>query len=149
MSPAGKSVSVERMGGWVRCTVKEPFLEGEVIRWTQDILEKKHPAREELVRVGELEVTAQVQSEDEKGWVFLTVITSSVTIDLTKPPRLHAPKKGAVIRRHRGTIFKGRPQRSRAAWDQNARESVAEKALTAGGLAMSYNRMSRQGEAGQ
>jgi len=64
------------MGGWVRCTVKEPFLEGDVIRWTQDIKEKKHPAREELVRVGELEVTAQVQSEDEKGWVFLTVITS-------------------------------------------------------------------------
>ena len=139
------------MGEWVRCTVKEPFLEGDIIRWTQDVMEKEHPrrARSELIRVGEMEIRAQVEREDENGWVFLKVDTCSVTVDLTKTRRLRPEQKGKTIRRHRGTIMKGRPQRSRASWDQDARESVAETIRQDGGLAMSYNRTSGGRETGR
>jgi len=136
------------MAEWVRCTVKDPFLEGDVVHWEEPIRER-HPKKRDLVKIGEREVTAVLMKELRDGWLELEVISSTVIVDYTESRRANPEPKNKKIKRHRGTLFKNRARRSRKTWDNEARETVAETIKRDGGLAMSYNRRSRQEAAGQ
>jgi hypothetical protein len=107
---------------WIPCG--SGFIEADVIRWKEAAWEKRRRGRS--VNAGDRMVAAEVL-RDDGGWVELLV--RECTIVSEKPGWLLKPlPKDVAVRRRRGTIERGNPERLR--WsDESARAALNSKFL--------------------
>lgn len=102
------------MTTWVFCGKR--FTEGDVVEWTENILEERWVGRgknrrKELPSVGEVRIAAQLLRE-EGDWIFLEVREIEVLEDRSEGKRaLPLPAVGKEIRRKRNTVERGKPKR--------------------------------------
>jgi|SRR5579863_3802077 len=108
---------------WIPCG--SGFIEADVIRWTEGAWEKRRH-RGRAVNAGERMVTAEV-IRDKDGWVDLLLRGSTVVSE--KPGWLLKPlPKNLEVRRRRGTIERGNPER--LLWsDESVRAGLNSKGL--------------------
>jgi hypothetical protein len=113
---------VERVTKWIPCG--SGFIEADVIRWIEAAWEKRRRGR--AVNAGDRMVVAEV-IRDEDGWVELLIRESTVVSE--KPGWLLKPlPKDAAVRRRRGTIERGNPER--LLWsDESARAALISRFL--------------------
>lgn len=98
-----------------------------MVRWKEAVWVEKGRRKKRLIKVGERQVTVEVLTTDQKGFVSLTVLKCEILANLAA--RVLEPyKKGELLRRARRTI--GRGSGERLAWsDEDARAHVTSKFL--------------------
>ncbi|HEV2521690.1 MAG TPA: hypothetical protein VGT24_04855 [Candidatus Acidoferrales bacterium] len=112
------------MPKWVPCG--SGFIEADVIRWKENVWEKRRRLRGRAVNAGDRMVTAEV-IRDADGWVELLVRESAIVSE--KPGWLLKPlPKNVEVRRRRRTIERGNPER--LLWsDESVRAALNSKFL--------------------
>lgn len=103
-------------------------MEADVIRYREAVWERRGPKKGRAVKVGGIEVTAEVTDEWEEGgdrWLLLLVRGCVVKEDSSNGRKALGPKIGGEIKRARKTVEKwGKPER--LPWsDESARARVA------------------------
>jgi len=111
---------------WIPCA--SGFIEADVIRWHESVWHKPRRRRGRAVNIGDRMVTAEVIG-DQGGWVDLLVRDCEVLREPTN--RKVAPLPNDMeVRRKRGTIEKGKPER--LLWsDETARALLVSQFLGA------------------
>lgn len=114
------------MPSWLPCNGK--FLEGDVIRWTENIWrEAKGRRKVKPEKRGERRVTAEVLKPGKGGSVSMSVLSDEITANKYGMP-LKALKKGEIIFRKPATLIKGGA--SRRPWAGKDGESARSLAVS-------------------
>jgi hypothetical protein len=109
------------MPKWIAC--KGDFVTGDVVRWTEAVWAKDaRRRRKKPLNVGKQLVTAEVLTEDGKGFVYLKVMKCEILSSLYAK-ELEPLKKDQIIKRKRVTVGKGGVERLK--WSDESARALA------------------------
>lgn len=111
------------MSAWI--PLEKDFIEADVIRWEEAVFATPVRRSKKPMKIGVRRVTAEVLwGPDEGGWVGLLVRQCDILSETVIGQVVEKYKNGCGIRRARGTILRGKPER--LLWtDETARNVVA------------------------
>ena len=109
------------LGEWV--TAQQGFIEADVIRWTENVYEKRRGKKSKPHCLGERQIAAEVVEATSDGWLKLLVRACAVIRNDYADSVIPTLRPGDTIKRARRTVEKGKPER--LLWsDESARDQV-------------------------